>query len=138
MLASDFDIQLPSWESPVPEQPSESANSTRTDLEVESDLVEIELLFDDEGEVLPMWETVIEVAIELRQTAAEESNILYEHEAIEQEFQDTILCLSQASSADTNNKAAYSLSSSLRCTCVAHILQLVIKDGIKAMGVSDW
>ena len=63
------------------------------------------------------------------------SHIFYEREDLEQELQDTIFFLNKATMEAVNNKSGYSLASSLRSTCVAHLLQLVIKDGIKAIGV---
>jgi hypothetical protein len=86
--------------------------------------------------IVPLWETVVELAEELRQAFVEDRNFLDEHEDLEQELQDTIFCLNKATMEAVNNKSGYSLTSSLKSTCVAHLLQLVIKDGIKAMGVS--
>ena len=139
MLASDFDIQLPSWQSDSA-VPIVTENSTRSlpesDFE-QDEAIEIEFTIDDNGETVPLWEIVVELAEELRKAAAEDRNVLFEQEDLEQELQDTIFSISKATQAAVNNKSEYSLSSSLRSTCVAHILQLVIKDGIKAMGVSE-
>jgi hypothetical protein len=138
MLASDFGIQLPSWQSDST-VPIVTENSTRalpeSDFE-QDEAIEIEFTIDDNGETVPLWEIVVEPAEELREAAAEDRNVLFEQEDLEQELQDTIFSLSKATQTAVSNKSEYSLSSSLRSTCVAHILQLVIKDGIKAMAVS--
>jgi hypothetical protein len=106
MLASDFDIQLPSWQSDSA-VPIVTENSTRSlpesDFE-QDEAIEIEFTIDDNGETVPLWEIVVELAEELRKAAAEDRNVLFELEDLEKELQDTIFSLiSKATQAAVNN-----------------------------------
>jgi hypothetical protein len=76
MLASDFDIQLPSWQPLVGAAPTvtesfllarylnETSNPTRQS--------RLNLTIDNYGETVQLWETVVELAEELRQASAED------------------------------------------------------------------
>ncbi len=89
MLASDFDIQLCSWQTPDCAISAVTDRYTRSlpesDLETE-ETIEIEFSIDDDGKTVPLWETVVELAQELRQASAEDRYVLYEHQDLEQDL----------------------------------------------------
>ncbi len=88
--------------------------------------IEIEVVIDGDGDTVPLWETVVELAQELRQASAEDRNVLSEHEDLEQDLQETIFVLNNATMTAVNNRETYSLSSTPCSTCVANIMQLII------------
>lgn len=153
MVANTFEINIPGWtqesEAATQEEslsamefndrlnePStvNAAKPTSPTTTTGDEMVELEIDCNEENE--PLWSILKEMGVDVLEQAA----TLDEEDTIEiqsvEEGLDEIM-----PSSDTiivpihQDQEGYVLSSKLRSDCVAHKLQLVIKDGLQAMSV---
>ena len=150
MVANTFKINLPGWtqvnevqlrESPstiesidLESVPAAGAASSTTTNDNEEEMVELEIGDEEENE--PLWSLLQEMGIDVSEAATLNEEDADEIRSVEEGLNDIM------PSSDTivppKNQEDYVLSSKLRSDCVAHKLQLVIKDGLKEMSVSAY
>lgn len=147
VVANTFKLNIPGWTQVSEEQlresssitdsaelenaPAAGAASTTVTIENEEEMVELEIDDDEENE--PLWSILQEMGIDVAEAATLDEEDAGEIWNVEEGLNDIM------PSSDTivppANKEDYALQSKLRSDCVAHKLQLVIKDGLKAMSV---
>ena len=142
MVANTFHIAIPGWEDStegssdtesidyIQEEPLPSASSAESAAE-EEEMVEIDLSsFEQEGDAF--WSLLTGLGIESSEFSIGDDD--------REEFQDVErnmeTCMPSSNNATLPaTEEGYSLNIKLRSSCVAHLLQLVIKDGLLALKV---
>jgi hypothetical protein len=117
MIAASY-INLPSWEANV-----NNVEEDRT--ECNTDTVEMEIEFEESDEVIyPVFEIVDLPFEDLQEVTYMDYDEECEIAEVQEQFQSE-----DSSSFDADE--TFKMVSSLRSTCIAHTLQLVVKDGLK-------
>lgn len=154
MIAAKFGSSLPSWEQSIIDGDramdnvadetvhledshddliSKNSYVGNRSVEREEPTIEVELEIEDSDFVEKSQDLEEEIRRALTDTAEEDEE---EFRLIEMDFEDGIFSLSsRIISTSGQHSTTFVMSSPLRGTCIAHTLQLVIKDGLKAMHV---
>lgn len=149
MIANTFDIAIPGWSHTGPTtnsdvseserqqtslSPSNTAPSTSSTSPDEEEMIELELSpgSSENADEDPLRGILLEMGLDLSNIVQDQDD-LAEYQVVEQGLErvmpssTTILC--------PNYGMRYVLTSRLRSSCVTHLLQLVIKDGLKSLQV---
>lgn len=127
MVANTFLNNIPRWD----EEENEVTLNTLipiTEENLPDEMVEMEISDED-----PLWVLLQEAGLSLNSVAAEEEELL-EIESVENALE--VMMSSSFSIITPQEKGGvYLMFSKLRSVCVAHKLQLVVKDGLKHLPV---
>ncbi len=142
MVANTFHIAIPGWDDSrdgssdnestdcFQEEPFPSASAAESAAE-EEQMVEIDISSGEQEDAF--WTLLTEMGIEVSDFSNGDDDDREEFEDVENYMETCMPSSNNAARPATGE--AYSLNTKLRSSCVAHLLQLVIKDGLSALKV---